>query len=434
VYLIGGDNPRTPVEDLRPIAPVRRPLADKRVGVPASKSIANRELVLSALAHGRSRIDLGPLDPGDDVAAMVDALVALGYRVRWKDREVAVEGGSAPARAGAAIDARGAGTVARFCAALAAVGTGYVTITGSSRMRERPMAPLVRALRDLGATVKGDNLPLTIVGPIHGGRVDVAGNESSQFASALLLVGPRLDGGLRVRIVGAVVSEPFVQLTIASLRARGAHAERTGNEIVVRHGRLRSRALRVPGDVTAATYPAAAAAVLGGAVTVENVDARVREGGQGDARFFELLREMGCAVSHRSGAVAVRRTGDLYGVRANVRDCSDVFPSLSVIATQATGATELTGIGHTRKQESDRVKVVADGINALGGSAQAFADAIRIEPRPLHDGIVDASGDHRIAMAFSILGLQVPGVAVRGASAVSKTFPEFYAMLAELSR
>jgi 3-phosphoshikimate 1-carboxyvinyltransferase len=111
-----------------------------------------------------------------------------------------------------------------------------------------------------------------------------------------------------------------------------------------------------------------------------------------------------------------------------------VFPSLAVVATQASEATELTGIGHTRKQESDRVTVVANGINALGGRAQAFADAIRVEPAPLHDGVVDACGDHRVAMAFSVLGLQVPGVAIKGAGSVTKTFPQFYEMLAELSK
>jgi 3-phosphoshikimate 1-carboxyvinyltransferase len=204
--------------------------------------------------------------------------------------------------------------------------------------------------------------------------------------------------------------------------------------ITVEQRKVRARDVRVPGDVTAATYPAAAAAVLGGSVTIDGVDARVREGNQGDARFFELLQAMGCGVSHRGGAVAVKRIGELHGIRANVRDCSDVFPSLAVVATQASEATELTGIGHTRKQESDRVTVVANGINALGGRAQAFADAIRVEPAPLHDGVVDACGDHRVAMAFSVLGLQVPGVAIKGAGSVTKTFPQFYEMLAELSK
>src|SRR5205814_9023526 len=151
--------------------------------------------------------------------------------------------------------------------------------------RERPMGPLVEALRQLGASVKGDRLPLTIVGPIHGGDIEIAGNESSQYASALLLVAPRLRGGLRLRIVGTLVSEPFVDLTLAAMRRRGVRVERSGNVISVVEGKVRARDIRIPGDVTAATYPAAAAAVLGGAVTIENVDARVRPGGQGDARF-----------------------------------------------------------------------------------------------------------------------------------------------------
>jgi 3-phosphoshikimate 1-carboxyvinyltransferase len=423
------------MDDLRPITPIRRPLVDKRVRVPASKSVANREIVLSAIAQGRSRLQLGPLDPGDDVRAMANAVVALDYRLSWDDGEVVIHGtGAGPHRAGGTIDARDAGTVARFGAALAALGSGYVKITGSPRLRERPIAPLLDALRRLGATVTGDRLPVTITGPIRGGEVEIAGNESSQFASALLLVAPRLEGGLKVHIVGALVSAPFVDLTLASLRQRGVKVVREGNLITVEHGKVRARDLRIPGDATAATYPAAAAAVLGGAVTIEDVDARLREGGQGDARFFELLRAMGCGVSHRGGAVAVRRIGELHGIRANVRDCSDVFPTLAVVATQASEATELTGIGHTRKQESDRVTVVANGIKALGGRAQAFADAIRVEPGPLHDGTVDASGDHRVAMAFSILGLQVPGVAIKGAGSVTKTFPQFYEMLAELSR
>jgi len=422
------------MDDLRPITPIRRPLADKRVRVPASKSIANREIVLSAIADGRSRLRVGPLDPGEDVHAMIDAVVALDYRVERDLEELVVHGTGAGHRAGGAIDARDAGTVARFGAALGALGSGYVTITGSPRLRERPIARLLDALRRLGATITGDRLPVTILGPIRGGEIEIAGNESSQFASALLLVAPRLDGGLKLHIAGMLVSAPFVDLTIASLRQRGVKVTKEGNLITVDEGKVRPRDLRIPADVTAATYPAAAAAVLGGSVTVEGVDARVREGGQGDARFFELLQSMGCGVSHRGGAVTIRRIGELYGIRANVRDCSDAFPTLAIVATQASEATELTGIGHTRKQESDRVKVVADGINALGGRAQAFADAIRVEPAPLHDGIVDACGDHRVAMAFSVLGLQVPGVAIKGSGSVAKTFPQFYELLAELSR
>jgi 3-phosphoshikimate 1-carboxyvinyltransferase len=424
------------VQDIHPIAPIRHPLSDKRVRVPASKSIANRELVLSAIAHGRSRLELGPLDPGADVRAMATALAEMGYRVRWDRATIAVVGaGDAPPTKDAVVDAQEAGTVARFGAAVAALGAREVHIDGAPRLRARPMATLVTALRTLGAKIDAEGLPLTVRGPLVGGEVDVPGNESSQFASALILVGARMRDGLRLRIAGPLVSAPFVDLTVSALESRGVRVERpSGREVLIGAQKVKGRSLEIPGDVTAATYPAAAAAILGGSVTIANARARVETGGQGDARFFELIEDMGCVVSRNGDSVTVRREGSLHGLVANVMDCSDTFPTLAVIATQADTPTELTGIAHTRAQESDRVAAVAAGIVALGGRAQAFRDAIRIEPTPLHDGVVDAAGDHRIAMAFSVLGLQVPGVAIKGWSAVAKTFPDFYEVLRQLSR
>ena len=421
---------------LRPIAPLHRRLDDARARVPASKSVANRELVLSAIAKGTSRLDLGPLDAGDDVRAMRQAISALGYRVDWDQRgKVAITGaGGVPPFAEPSVNAGEAGTVARFATALAALGTGRTAIDGSPRLRERPLAPLLAALRLLGATIDGDALPLTVTGPARGGEVTVPGSHSSQFASALLLIAPALPEGLRLRIAGPLVSAPFVELTIAGLAARGVAVERTGPFAYrVPHQVVKARDLRIPGDVTAATYPAAAAAILGGEVLIENVDARERMGTQGDVRFFALLEQMGCSIARRGASVGVRRSGTLFGLVADLRDCSDVFPTLAVIAACASTPSELSGVSHTRLQESDRVAAVAAGLRALGGEITESADGLRIVPRPLHQGVVDAAGDHRIAMAFSILGLEVPGVAIEGSDAVSKTFPDFYRMLKDLA-
>lgn len=421
---------------LLPIVPVRHPVRDRHAQVPASKSVANRELVLSAIAAGTSRLDLGPLDPGDDVRAMRGALVALGYTIQERGSVVTITGtGTAIPQAAGTVQAGEAGTVARFVAALAALGTDPATIDGAPRLRERPLAALAQALRDAGAAVDRDALPLIVRGPLRGGRVAIAAHESSQFASALLLVAPNMTDGLELEITGPVVSAPFLELTVAALRARGVTVDRPDE----RHFRVapqpvRARSLRVPGDASAASYPAAAAAVLGGAVTIDNVDGRVREGTQGDARVFSLLARMGCRVTPGHGSVTVSRVGPLYGIRENVADCSDVFPTLAAVATQAETPTELGGIAHTRRQESDRIAAVAAAINALGGRATPYADAIRVEPVPLRGGVVDAAGDHRIAMAFSVLGLQVPGVAIDGAETVTKTFPGFYAMVRELGR
>ena len=421
----------------RPIIPFRHPLREVGVRVPASKSITNRELVLSAIAAGRSRLELGPLDPGDDVRAMRQALAALGYRVEWDQTfQVTVQGADDRIpHATAPVNAAEAGTVGRFALALAALGDGETRFDGSDRLRERPLAPLLAALRALGATIDSDTLPLAVRGPLRGGQASVPGSQSSQFASALLLIAPRMPEGLALEISGSLVSAPFVDLTIAALEKRGVTVDAPAlDRIRVAPQRVKARRLEIPGDATAASYPAAAAAICRGSVTIENVDAHARAGGQGDVRFFELLETMGCTVSRGRGQVTVRRAGGLQGIVANVRDCSDVFPSLAVVATQAATPTELGGIAHTRLQESDRVSAVAAGINALGGRATAFADSIRIEPAPLRGGIVDAKGDHRIAMAFSVLGLEVPGVAIEGSESVSKTFPDFYAMLKELGR
>ena len=418
---------------LRPIAPVRHALVGGLVRVPASKSLANRELVLSAIASGKSRLDIGDIDPGDDVHAMADALASLGHEVRWSDGHIEITPREAPAQA--EIAAHEAGTVARFVAALAATTSASVRIDGSERMRERPMRSLTEALRALGASVEGDGLPITVRGPLAGGEVAIPASESSQFASALLLVAPRMERGLRLRLVGDIVSAPFLEMTAMALRRRGVRVDRPSpREFVVAPSSVGRRSVTIPGDVTAATYPAAAVALLGGTLTIANACARHEEGGQGDVRFFDLIEDMGCGVKRASTSTSVRRVGDLYGITANVSDCSDTFPTLAIIATQARTPTELDGLGHTRRQESDRLAAVAAGINALGGQAQLFGDAIRIEPRPLHEGVVDAQGDHRIAMAFAVLGLLVPGVAISGADSVAKTFPSFFEMLEGIGR
>lgn len=402
--------------------------------MPASKSLANRELVLSALAQARSRIEIGDLDPGDDVHAMVDAIAALGHDVHWAGGRIDVLPREVP-YAHATIDAREAGTVARFGAALAAASDVETTIDGSARMRERPMRALIQALRSLGAAIEGEGLPLTIHGPLSGGEVAIAGYESSQFASALLLVAPTMRDGLRLRLLGNVVSEPFLEMTIAALVGRGVRVRREAENVyLIARQRVKGRAITIPPDVTASTYPAAAAAILGGSVVIDGVCARREEGGQGDARFYDLIADMGCVVTRGGSSTTVRRVGDLHGIVANVADCSDVFPTLAAIATQADSPTELDGLGHTRGQESDRIAAVAAAIRALGGRADTFGDAIRIEPAPLHEGIVDAQGDHRVAMAFSILGLLVPGVAISGWQSVTKTFPGFWDMLDTLRR
>jgi 3-phosphoshikimate 1-carboxyvinyltransferase len=273
---------------------------------------------------------------------------------------------------------------------------------------------------------------LTVRAPLRGGAAEVSGAEAALFASALLAVAARSSEGVQLRVGGVLRSGPAIQPALAALERRSVKIERPDpGEYRVAPQAIRSRDFVVPGDVAAASYPAAAAAILGGSVTVENAAGRERDPEQEAVRFFDLIEEMGCRV-RRAAGVTVSRTGSLHGIRRDVRDCADVFPTLAVIAACAETPTEITGIGQTRRPGADPVAAVAAGLRALGGRVTEFSDGLRVEPAPLRGGVVDACGDHRVAMAFSILGLQVPGVAIEGSDVVGRSFPDFYVMLREL--
>ena len=413
------------------LLPIARPAARLRgsVRVPASKSLSNRELLLSALATGTSRVDLAGPRPGDDVHRMVLMLRTLGFAIRTRAGVVEVEGSGGEIPAGSArVDAADAGTVARFGAALLTLGTGPYVLDGSPRMRERPIAPLATALRALGARVLGDALPVTIEGPAAGGEVALPVDVSSQFASALLLIGPLLGEGLVLRLIGAPVSAPFIDLTIATMRRRGVEAKRSGAELAVLPGAYRARDVAIEGDATAASYFFAAAAIAG-AVTVENV-ARASE--QGDVQMLEHLAAMGCVVEDTPNGVRVEGPERLGALEADLSDISDTFPTLAVCCAFASGPSVLRGLAHTRVQESDRIRAVANELRRVGAEVEELRDGIRIVPRPLHSAVIHTYRDHRIAMAFSLAGLRVPDVVISDPGCVAKTFPDYFSVLSSL--
>ncbi len=401
------------------------------VRVPASKSVANRELLLSALAAGRSRVTIGAPDPGDDVRRMVATLRTLGYAITGEDGAFVVEGddGEVPADTGH-LDAGDAGTVARFGAALLALGSGPYVLDGSARMRARPMGPLALALRALGARVEGDALPLVIEGPAGGGEIDLPVDVSSQFASALLLIGPLLEEGLVLRLIGAPVSAPFIDLTLSRMRERGALARRSGAEIAVVPGAYAGRDVTVEGDATAASYFFAAAAITGGGVTVANVTSASE---QGDLRMLDHLRAMGCRVETQGHEIRVTGAPRLAPLDADLADISDTFPTLAVCCAFADGESRLTGLAHTRVQESDRIRAVATELARLGAEVTELPDGARIRPRPLRAAVVETHDDHRIAMAFALVGLRVEGIAIADPGCVAKTFPDYFAVLSSLA-
>lgn len=410
---------------------------DATVRVPGSKSITNRALIVAALADGRSEIE-NPLF-SDDSFWLMDALVRLGFGVE-ADREagrisVGGKGGAVPGR-GVDVFVGNAGTAARFLPPMLALGEGPYTVDGVPRMRERPVADLVAAMRELGAKVKyaGEEgrFPLVVEGGgIPGGTARVRGTESSQFLSGLLMASPYAGEPVALRVEGGLVSAPYVGITAGVMRAFGVEVGETEGGFEVPRGVYRARRYAVEPDASGASYFFAAAALTGGRVRVPGLS---RTSSQGDARFVEVLARMGCEVEVGEDAIEVRGPdgGKLSGVEVDMNEISDTMITLSAIAPFASTPTTITNIAHTRHQETDRIAAVAAELSRLGVRVEERPDGLRITPGPVRPGLVRTYGDHRIAMAFALIGLKTPGIHIQDPSCVTKTLPEYFELLDSL--
>jgi len=411
--------------------PVPTGVARGEVRLPGSKSIAQRALVLAALAVGESRLVGAPANR--DVDTLVAGLRALGIRIEREGsagETIVVQGSAASLPGGAReVDAGENGTALRCLIALAALRRDPTRIAGPSH---RPVAPLLAALRALGARIEGERPPLIVRGPIRGGEVAVESSLSSQFATALLLVAPALPVGLVLSAPG-LVSRHYLELTAAlarEFRAPAAAAPASSGEgpggaarYRVPSAILRGRTLAIEPDASAAAFPLAAAAVTGGEVAVLGLG---RGSLQGDARFAEILGGMGCAVEVGEERIRVRG-GALRAIEADLGDTPDLAPPLAAVAAFAPGRSVLHGIAHLRHKESDRLAVLAAGLESLGFRARATADTLEIEGGAGGRGaVVDPAGDHRMAMAFAVIGTRVEGVSVRNPSCVEKSDPAFF--------
>ncbi|MDX1648807.1 MAG: 3-phosphoshikimate 1-carboxyvinyltransferase, partial [Myxococcota bacterium] len=339
---------------------------------------------------------------------------------------------------GRPLDVGASGTTARFLTAAATLADGPVVVDGSPRMRERPIGALVGTLAALGAPAEaqgpGGCPPVRVAGGgLPGGRARIDARRSSQYVSALLLVGPCARRDLELELVdGALVSRPFVELTLEVMDAFGAEAAFTPAGLRVRAGvGYAARDYAVEPDAQAAVYGFAAAAIAGGRVRVEGLPADSR---QTDLRLLDVLARMGCRVRREAAAVVVERPPHvpLVGVEVDGADIPDAVLALAVVALFAEGPTTVRGIGHLRLKESDRLAALETELRRLGARAEAGPDWLRIEPAPLHGAAVDTYDDHRMAMSFALAGLRVPGVAVRDPGCVAKTWPGFFAALEAL--
>jgi 3-phosphoshikimate 1-carboxyvinyltransferase len=402
--------------------------------VPGSKSVTARALFLAAAAAGTSVLR-GALD-SDDTQAFRDGLTALGYGVNAAGTDWTVRGDPAGPPADAAdVYCRDAGTAARFLPALAALGHGEFRIDASAQMRARPVGPLVSALRDLGADLRFDgdenHLPLTVVANgLRGGRLRLDASISSQFLTALLMAGPAMTTGLTIEVT-AMVSRPYVDMTVRMMGDFGVTVESHGDTFVVPPQPYVARDYRVEPDASTASYFFAAAALAGREVTVPGLGATAM---QGDLQFVEVLRAMGADVRIDADRTTVTGTGRLSGITVNMRDISDTMPTLAAIAPYADGPVRIEDVYNTRFKECDRLEACASNLTAMGVKVATGRDWIEIQPGQPQPALIDCHGDHRIAMAFSVAGLRTDGLVLNDPECVKKTFPGFREAFAGLRR
>ncbi|MFI9563608.1 3-phosphoshikimate 1-carboxyvinyltransferase [Streptomyces rishiriensis] len=403
------------------------------VEIPGSKSLTARALFLAAAADGVTTLQR-PLR-SDDTEGFAEGLTRLGYRVGRTPDAWQIDGRpQGPALAEADVYCRDGATTARFLPALAAAGHGVYRFDASPQMRRRPLLPLTRALRDLGVDLRHEEAeghhPLTVrAAGVEGGEVVLDAGQSSQYLTALLLLGPLTRTGLRITVTD-LVSAPYVDITLAMMRAFGAQVDREGNTYVVAPGGYRATTYAIEPDASTASYFFAAAAVTGGEVTVPGLGAGAL---QGDLGFVDVLRRMGARVDVGADRTTVAGTGELRGLTVNMRDISDTMPTLAAIAPFASGPVRIEDVANTRVKECDRLEACAENLRRMGVRVDTGPDWIEIVPGAAPVGAdVKTFGDHRIVMSFAVTGLRVPGISFDDPGCVRKTFPGFHEAFAEL--
>ena len=422
---------------IQSIAPALRPV-DAVVRVPGSKSITNRALLLAALADGTSQLS-GALF-SDDSHWFVDGLRRLGVAVNVDPdaATVAVHGvGGAPPAAQAELWVELAGTAARFLLAYACLGHGRYTIDGNVRMRQRPMGDLLRALGELGADCRSlgerDGLPIVISGRgLRGGAAGIAGNISSQFLSALLMVAPYAEQDVELTLTTPLAAAPFVDITVAMMRSFGAMVERDGyTRFAVPAGqRYRVGDYRIEPDASNASYFFAAAALTGGRVRVEGLS---HASIQGDIRFLQVLEQLGCTVTFGTDWIEVQGGERLRGVDLDMSALPDMVITLAALAPFADRPTTIRNVALIRHHETDRLAAITAELRKLGVVVDERPDGLTIFPGELRPCAIDTYHDHRMAMGFALVGLRVPGVQIDGSECVAKTFPDFFDRFARLT-
>lgn len=408
------------------------------IDIPGSKSVTARALFLAAASDGTSTL-LRPL-LSDDTEGFAEGLGSLGYGIEQEPDAWRITGcPSGPPAAEAEVYCRDGATTARFLPTLAAAGHGTYRFDASAQMRRRPLAPLTQALRALGVDLRHEgpegHHPMRIAARgIRGGEVTLDAGESSQYLTALLMLGPLTEKGLRITVT-RLVSAPYVEITLAMMRAFGVEVTRAtdaqGSVFTVPPGGYRATTYAVEPDASTASYFFAAAALTGHEVTVPGLGTGTL---QGDLRFVDVLERMGARVRTTAEGTTVSGTGELRGLTVNMRDISDTMPTLAAIAPYAAGPVRIEDVHNTRVKECDRLAASAENLRRLGLKALVGYDWIEIQPGLPRPAEIKTHSDHRMVMSFAVASLRAPGITFDDPGCVRKTFPRFHEAFAALRR
>ncbi len=408
------------------IKPIKKLNAE--IECPKSKGYTNRALMIAALAKGTSR--LRNALKSEDTEHMANALKKFGAEIKEEENLITVKGTEGKLkRTSSDLYVGNSGTTMRFLTAAATLAEGEVAITGDNRMNERPIQDLAEGLKQLGAEIKTEKgfPPVTTRGKLKGGNAKVSGKTSSQYLSAILMVAPYAEKDTEIEITDELTSKPFIDMTIDIMKSFGIKPEnREYKKFTVKSGqKYTAKDYAVEGDYSNASYFFAAAAITKGKIKVTGINP---ESAQGDKKFLDLLERMGCKV--KKGENWIQVTGsELKGIDADMNSMPDVAQTLAVVAAFAKGKTTIRNIGNLRIKETDRIKAMATELRKIGAKATETENGLIIEPGKLHGANIETYNDHRMAMSFAIAGLAIPGITIKGAECVSKTFPEFFNQL-----
>lgn len=418
------------------IQPICKPL-DATVEVPGSKSYTNRALLVAAMSTGVSTLT-GALF-SDDTHYMSASLRKLGVHIDADEKrstfEVRGNSGNIPV-SGADLYIGNSGTTSRSLTAYVSLGHGKFVIDGDEPMRRgRPISDLLDALTQIGVSARSqfdnEHLPVIVEADgLEGGRTRLDVSKSSQFLTALLLIAPCAKNGMEIEVIGKR-EMPYIDITLAVMEAFGVQVSNQDYQYFrIEDGQhYQPRVYNIEPDASNASYFFAAAALTGGRVTVQHLHS---DSAQGDVQFVRILEQMGCQVTFSDTGITVTGPRQLKGIDVDMRTISDTSLTLAAIAPFADSKVTIRNIEHTRWQETDRIHAMGTELRKLGVPVVEHRDGLEISPAAITPAAIDTYEDHRVAMAFSLIGLKVPGIQINNPECVAKTFPHYFEVLERL--